>query len=295
MSEVLRTPEAAFDTLPDYPFQPHYFQWGDIRMHYLDEGAGRPVVLLHGEPTWSFLYRTVIPPLAAAGFRCIAPDYVGFGKSDKPIDDGFYTYEMHSESVAALLDSLALSEAAVVGQDWGGPIGLRYAVERPRVVDRLVILNTGLFTGRGQMSEAWMAFRQWVEQTPDVPVDFLMARSEARPWGGDVLAAYAAPYPGIEYKAGIRRFPMMVPLNDRDPGAKEMLAIRDALTRWEAPAYVLFSTGDPIFSTSVGRRLADLIPGAGDLDTIDEAGHFLQEDQGPEVGRRIAAWLASAG
>ncbi len=293
MSEILRTPDEAFANLPDYHFEPHYFQWGDIRMHYLDEGAGEPVLLFHGEPTWSFLYRKVIPPLVEAGYRCIAPDYVGLGKSDKPVDDAFYTFEMHMRSVSALLESLDLSEATVVGQDWGGPIGLRFAVEHPEVVSRLVILNTGLFTGRGVMSEDWMKFREWVKKTPDLPVDFLMSRSEAHPWGGDVLAAYGAPFPTVDHKAGIRRFPMMVPLDADDPGADEMLSVREKLAAWKKPAYVLFSTGDPIFTTRTGGRLAELIPGAGPLDTIDDARHFLQEDQGEEVGRRIAAWLRS--
>jgi haloalkane dehalogenase len=290
---MLRTPDDAFAGIPDYPFEPNYFDWKGIRMHYLDEGAGRPVLLFHGEPTWSFLYRKVIPPLVDAGYRCIAPDYVGLGKSDKPIDDDFYTYDMHVASVTALLDSLRLSEATVVGQDWGGPIGLRYAVEHPETVTRLVALNTGLFTGRGTMSEAWMRFRDWVARTPDLPVDFLMARSEAHPWGEAVLAAYAAPFPTMEHKAGIRRFPMMVPLSSEDPGAAEMLAVRERLAGWDDPAYVLFSTGDPVFSLGTGARLAELIPGAGPLDTIDDAGHFLQEDQGEEVGRRIAEWLDS--
>jgi len=293
LTEVLRTPDNAFTDLPGYPFEPNYFEWNDIRMHYLDEGAGKPVVLFHGQPTWSFLYRKVIPPLVEAGYRCIAPDYVGLGKSDKPVDDAFYSFDMHMDSVTALLKSLDLTDATVVGQDWGGPIGLRFAVEHPGVVNRLVVLNTGLFSGRGSMSEPWMAFRDWVEKTPDLPVDFLMSRSAAEPWGADVLAAYGAPFPTIDHKAGIRRFPMMVPLAADDPGAAEMLAVRAKLAAWEDPAYVLFSTGDPIFSTRTGERLADLIPGAGPLDTIDDAAHFLQEDQGEEVGRRIASWLRS--
>ena len=293
MSDIVRTPDEAFDGLPDFPFQPHYFQWNGLRMHYLDEGEGKPVILFHGQPTWSFLYRTVIPPLVEAGYRCIAPDFVGLGRSDKPVDDAFYTYDMHAESVGALLGSLGLRDATAVGQDWGGPIGLRFATEHPEVVTRLVVLNTGIFTGHGTMSDQWMAFRQWVAATPDLPVDFLMERSQAHPWGDDVLAGYAAPFPSIEFKAGIRRFPMIVPLAEEDAGAAAMLTVRDRLAKWERPAYVLFSTGDPIFSTRTGERLATLIPGAGELDTIDGAGHFLQEDQGPEVGRRIAAWLQS--
>lgn len=290
MPEVLRTPDEAFAQLPDYPFEPHYFDWDGIRLHFLDEGSGPPVVLFHGEPTWSFLYRKVIPPLIAAGYRCVAPDYVGCGKSDKPVDDSFYSYDRHTAAMTALLDSLELADATVVGQDWGGPIGIRYAVESDAVT-RLVILNTGLFTGRGTMSPAWLQFREWVARTPDLPVDFLMARSAVTEWDGATLAGYAAPFPNVDYKAAIRTFPLLVPLAEDDPGAAEMLAVRKALGDWTDPAYVLFSTGDPIFSTRTGERFVELIPGAGSLDTIDDAGHFLQEDQGPEVGRRIAAWL----
>ena len=293
MDEILRTPDQAFAGIPDYPFSPNYFAWGSIRMHYVDEGTGPPVLLFHGEPTWSFLYRKIIHKLVDTGFRCIAPDYVGFGKSDKPTDDAFYTYEMHTESMAALLESLDLANATVVGQDWGGPIGLRFAVEHPNVVTRLVILNTGIaFSGAG-MSDTWHAFLEFVKSNDDFPVGFLMGRSQAGDWGQDVLDAYDAPFPGVEYKAGVRRFPQMVPLSSDDEAAAALAAVDEKLAKWEQPTYVLFSTGDPIFSTNTGQRLVDHIPGADQLDTIDGAAHFLQEDQGEEVGRRIAAWLTA--
>ncbi len=295
MAEILRTPDEAFANIPDYPFEPYYFNWGDIRMHYLDEGSGPPVVLFHGEPTWSFLYRKVIPELVGAGYRCIAPDYVGFGKSDKPADDAFYTYDMHSESVAALLESLDLSRAAIVVQDWGGPIGLRFAVENSSAVTRLVILNTGIAFHGARMSDAWHSFLAFVKSNDDLPIGFLMERSQAHDWGQQVLDAYDAPFPGVEYKAGARRFPQMVPLGSDDDGATAMAAVDEELAQWEGPAYVLFSTGDPIFSTETGQRLVDHIPGADRLDTIEGAGHFLQEDRGEEVGRRIAAWLQGTG
>lgn len=291
MAEVLRTPEDSFANIPDYPFTPNYFDWDGLRMHYVDEGTGPPVVLLHGEPTWSFLYRKIITQLVAAGFRCIAPDYVGFGKSDKPTDDSFYTYDMHTQSIAALLDSLDLRNAAVAGQDWGGPIGFRYAVEHPDVVKRLVILNTGIALSGARMSETWHDFLAFVKANDDFPVGFLMGRSQAGDWGQDVLDAYDAPFPGVQYKAGVRRFPRMVPLSAEDNGAAAMATVHEKLAKWEQPTYVLFSTDDPIFSTKTGQRMVDHIPGAERLDTIDGAAHFLQEDQGEEVGRRIAAWL----
>ena len=290
MDDILRTADGAFADIPDYPFAPHYFNWCDIRMHYVDEGAGSPVVLFHGEPTWSFLYRKVISELVKSGYRCIAPDYVGFGKSDKPVDDSFYTYDMHTESMTALLDSLDLEQATVVGQDWGGPIGLRFAVEHPNVVTRLVILNTGI-AFEGAMSESWHAFLAFVKANDDFPVGFLMGRSQAHEWGQEVLDAYDAPFPSAEYKAGVRRFPLIVPLSPDDVDAAAMTEVDQKLAAWEQPAYVLFSDGDPIFSTKTGQRFVDHIPGAGPLDTIEGASHFLQEDKGEEVGRRIAAWL----
>ena len=293
MDKIVRTPDEAFADIPDYPFSPNYFAWGDIRMHYVDEGTGPPVLLFHGEPTWSFLYRKVIPKLVDAGFRCIAPDYVRFGKSDKPTDDAFYTYEMHTESMAALLESLDLANATVVGQDWGGPIGLRFAVEHSDVVTRLVILNTGIAFHGVRMSDTWHAFLEFVKSNDDFPIGFLMGRSQAHDWGQDVLDAYEAPFPGVEYKAGVRRFPRMVPLSSDDEGAAAMTVVNEKLAKWEQPTYVLFSTGDPIFSIKTGQRLVDHIPGADQLDTLDDAAHFLQEDQGEEVGRRIGAWLTA--
>lgn len=289
-SKTVRTPDEAFASIPDYPFSPNYFDWSGIRLHYVDEGEGYPVILFHGEPTWSFLYRRMIPVLVSAGYRAIAPDYPGFGKSDKPTDDSWYSYDRHTEAMRALLRSLSLGSAAVVGQDWGGPISLRLAVEEDWI-NRIVILNTGLFTGGGQMPDAWFAFREFVKNTPDLPVGFIMSRSEAHPWGADVISAYDAPFPGPEFKAGVRSFPALVPIETGDPGASEMKAVAQALGAWQAPALVLFSTGDPIFSTRVGQGLVEQIPGAEDLQTIDDAAHFLQEDQGPEVARRIVDFL----
>lgn len=290
VNDVIRTPEEAFSNLPDYPFSPRYFDWDGMRLHFLDEGEGRPVILFHGEPTWSFLYRKMIPVLTAAGYRCIAPDYPGFGKSDKPVDDDWYSYERHCEAMRGLLRSLDLREATTVGQDWGGPIGLRLATEEDWIA-RIVILNTGLFRGRATMSDTWFAFREFVRNTPDVPVGFIMSRSEAHPWGAEVIAGYEAPFPGPEYKAGVRAFPAMVPTDPGDPGAAEMAKVAAALERWEEPALVLFSTDDPIFSTRTGERFVARIPGAEPLETVSGAAHFLQEDKGEEVATRIVGFL----
>lgn len=290
---ILRTPDERFDEVPDYPFEPNWFEWEGVRLHYLDEGAGPPVVLLHGEPTWSFLYRKIIPVLVDAGYRAIAPDYFGFGKSDKPTDPEAYTFDAHTASMEALLDSLHLSNATVVVQDWGGPIGLRLATEHPDVFSRLSILNTGLFTG-GAISEGFMTWRRFVEKSEDLPIRFIMERSMVEPWPDNVLDAYEAPYPDRSYKEGAHRFPLIVPIADTDPGAATMLAVRKSLEEWAKPTQVLFSTSDPVFVPKVGERFVERIPGAGELELVEGAGHFLQEDQGEEVGRRIATFLASS-
>jgi len=288
--EALRTPEERFAELPDFPYHPNWYEWDGLRLHYLDEGEGPAVVLFHGEPTWSFLYRNVIPHLVQAGFRTIAPDYFGFGKSDKPTDPDAYTFDRHTAAMKALLTDIGVTDCGAVVQDWGGPIGLRLAVESPGMFGRLSILNTGLFTGV-EISEGFMAWRQFVEKTDDLPIGFIMERSMAGSWGAEVIAGYEAPYPDVTYKVGAHRFPLIVPMSPEDDGASTMLAVRRALGEWTQPVQVLFSTGDPTFSTRVGEQLAELIPGASMLETVEDAGHFLQEDQPHEVGRRIAAFL----
>jgi len=291
VTESYRTPDDRFRDLPDYDFTPRYFEWRGLRLHFADAGAGPPVVLFHGEPTWAFLYRTVARPLLAAGYRVVLPDYPGFGRSDKPLDPGFYTYDRHTAAMAALVEHLGLTAATAVVQDWGGPIGLRVAVEHPGWFSRLTILNTGLGTGLGKISKGFAAWRSFVERTPDLPIGLVMQRSAVTDWSAEVVAAYEAPFPEPQAKTGAHRFPLIVPLTENDPGAAEMLAVREALAGWHRPAQVLFSTADPTFGVGTARRLAALIPGAGEAETIDDAGHFLQEDQGDEVGRRIVTFL----
>jgi len=288
--KFVTTPEKRFAGLVDYPFVGHRFAWEGLGLHYLDEGSGPPVVLFHGEPTWSFLYRKVIPILTGAGFRTIAPDYPGFGKSDKPTDPEFYSYDTLVTAMGDLVRHLDLRGATAVVQDWGGPIGLRVATENPDRFDRLSILNTGLFTGGGS-NPAFAAWRAFVEQNPDLPIAMIMANAAVTPWAPEVLAGYEAPFPTPDHKVGAWRLPLIVPLSADDPGAAAMTRVREALASWARPTQVLFSTGDPIFSVGAGRRFADLIPGAGDLETIDGAGHFLQEDAGEAVGTAIAGFL----
>jgi len=286
---VVRTPDERFENLPGYDFEPHWFEWEGLRLHYLDEGEGRPLVLFHGEPTWSFLYRKTIPVLTAAGYRAIAPDYPGFGRSDKPTDPDFYTYDRMTASMAALAEHLGLTSATAVVQDWGGPIGLRVATEAPERFTRLVIMNTGLYAGR--TSQAFATWRSFVEQHPDLPIGRVMAVAAVTTWDEEILDAYKAPFPDQDHKMGAWRLPLIVPQADEDPGATEMRAVLDALSRWENPALVLFGDSDPIFSVRAAARMADLIPSAGPAEIVEGAGHFLQEDEGEEVAARIVAFL----
>jgi haloalkane dehalogenase len=288
---TLRTPDDRFSALTDYPFEPHFAEWEGMRLHYLDEGVGPAVVLFHGEPTWSYLYRNVIPPLVEAGFRVIAPDYPGFGRSDKPTDPAFYSYDRMTQAMVDLCDSLDLQDATAVVQDWGGPIGLRTAVERPGRFRRLVIMNTGLFTGQGRVTPAFEAWRAFVEKTPDLPIEFILQNASESDWGSDVLAGYSAPFPTAEHKIGAWRMPLIVPLTADDPGAAEMITVREALATWSDPVLVLFADQDPIFTTRVGERFADTIPGAEPLELIPGAGHLLQEDDPEAVAAAIVGFL----
>jgi haloalkane dehalogenase len=287
---VYRTPDAAFADLPGYEFAPHYLDQDGLRMHYVDEGRGDRVLLLHGEPTWSYLYRMVIPELTPSA-RVVAPDYFGFGRSDKPVERGWYTYDRHYASIERLVEELDLRELTVVVHDWGGPIGLRLAVERPERVQRLVVTQTGIFAKRAP-SDEWLRFRALVRR---VGTDFQAGRlvqgacvSKLR---DDVAAAYDAPYPVPESKTGALMFPELVPTEPDHPSAGKMLEVRERLRSWDRPALIIFSDSDPIFSPRVGERFAELIPGAEGAETLTGAGHFLQEDKGKDLGERIARWL----
>jgi haloalkane dehalogenase len=289
--ESYRTPDEHFAALPGYDFEPHYVEQDGLRMHYLDEGNGPPVLLLHGEPTWSYLYRTIIPELTPTA-RAIAPDYFGFGRSDKPLRVEDYSYDFHVRSIARLVEELDLRDATVVVQDWGGPVGLRVAVEQPQRIGKLVIMNTGIGGGRPP-SEEWLRFRDWLRRlgTEIVP-GRLVQLSAVRPIADEVVEAYSAPWPVPESKAGILAFPDLVPISPDHPDLPAHLAVRERLAHWERPALVLFSDSDPIFSPRAAERIAAHIPGAGEPEIVAGAGHFLQQDQGPLIGRRIAQFVA---
>jgi haloalkane dehalogenase len=292
--DIYRTPDESFDALPGYDFEPHYLELsGDLdglRMHRVDEGTGDPIVLLHGEPTWSYLYRKMIGPLSAK-HRVVAPDFIGFGRSDKPIDRDWYTYDRHVDAVVQLLDHLDLRDSTLVVQDWGGPIGLRVAVEHPERFARLVILNTGIMRpGPGWPTPAFMQWRDFAERTPDLPIGFLIQASTVTDVAPDVIAAYEAPWPTAESKAGPASFPLLVPLSADDAGAPEMVRTGDALSAWGTPVLVAFSDSDPIFPQSAGERMAGRIPGAS-FRPISGASHFLQEDKGEEIAAMILDWI----
>jgi haloalkane dehalogenase len=289
--ESYRTPDERFEGLPGWTFEPRYLEQDGLRMHYVNEGAGDPVLLLHGEPTWGFLYRKMIPPLARVA-RVVAPDYFGFGRSDKPTRIEDYSYDFHYTSIERLADELALLSTTVVVQDWGGPIGFRLAVERPDVVGRLVILNTGIGAGRAPSPE-WLRFREFMRRvgTDIVPGQLVRITCVTEPTD-DVVDAYNAPFPTPESKAGILAFPELVPTDRNHPSAPKMLEVRTGLERWERPALVLFSDSDPIFTPAAAERLASRIPGAGPTEIVSGAGHFLQEEKGEEIAERIVRFLS---
>ncbi|MGN6557427.1 MAG: haloalkane dehalogenase [Solirubrobacterales bacterium] len=288
--DVLRTPEERLEGLPDYPFESRYREVDGLRLAHLDEGEGKPVVFFHGEPTWSFLWRKVIPPVRDAGYRCIAPDYAGFGRSDKPADLGWYTYDRHVELMAGLLEDLDLREATAVVHDWGGPIGLRLAVEHADRFDRIVIMETGPFTGHQKMSDAWFAFRDFVRDNEDVPVGFLIKGGCRNDPGDEVIAAYDAPYHETAAKAGVRAFPLILPTTPDAVGAAEGKQVADALREDDRPALVLWADSDPILPFSVGERVSREL-NFPPPRSVENASHFLQEDAGPQIGSIIADWL----
>jgi haloalkane dehalogenase len=292
MTDAVRTPDELFEGLPDFPFAGHHREWDGLRLAHVDEGDGAPVVMWHGEPTWSYLWRKLIPPVVEAGFRVIAPDLPGFGRSDKPMDVDWYSYDRHVAAGAALLEELDVRDATFVVHDWGGPIGLRLAVEHPERVSRLVIMDTGLFTGRQRMSDAWRAFREFVERTEDLPVGMLVRRACATDPGDEIAAAYEAPFPSVASKAGTRAFPLMMPLTPEDPGAEAGHRTLQALRDDDRPTLMLWADSDPILPITTGERFASAI-GQPPPRVIEGASHFLQEDRGEELGAIVAEWLVS--
>jgi haloalkane dehalogenase len=292
MTDVVQTPPDALEGLPDFPFESTFTDFDGVRIAHLDEGEGPPVVFVHGEPTWSFLWRKVLVAVRDAGYRCIAPDLPGFGRSDKPTDIDWYTYDRHTAALTSLLEELDITGATLVVHDWGGPIGLRAAVESSDRIDRMVILDTGLFTGHQPMTDAWNAFRDFVARTDDLPVGFLVRGACQRDPGDEVIAAYERPFPNALSKAGARAFPLILPTTPEMPGARAGQRTLEALRTDARPKLMLWADSDPVLPLETGRRFAAAL--GGELaDVIADAGHFLQEDAGPQIGELIADWLQS--
>ena len=298
--EALRTPDECFTALPDFPFAPHYVEIDDgeggrLRVHYLDEGpADGPVVLLmHGEPSWCFLYRKMIPVLRAAGMRCIAPDLVGFGRSDKPVKRTDYTYARHVEWMrSALFGELDLHDVTLVCQDWGGLIGLRLVGEHPDRFARVVAANTFLPTGDRPAGEAFKNWQRFSQEVEDFDVGFIVTTGCATKPGPEVAAAYSAPFPDDSYKAGARQFPMLVPTSPDVPASAANRKAWETLRGWTKPFLTAFSDKDPITAGGDAAFQRDVPGCAGQPHTtIEGGGHFLQEDRGEELARVVADWV----
>ncbi|TYP86545.1 haloalkane dehalogenase [Blastococcus xanthinilyticus] len=290
--EILRTPDERFVDLPDFPYEPRYVELaGGLRVACVEEGPqdGETVLLLHGEPSWSFLYRRMIPVLVDAGLRVVAPDLVGFGRSDKPAAREDYSYAGHVGWMReALFDRLDLRDVTLVCQDWGGLIGLRLVAENADRFARVVVANTGLPTGDQKMSDAFLAWQRFSQESPEFQIGRIVGNGTVGGLAPEVVAAYDAPFPDDRYTAGARVFPALVPTSPDDPAAAANRAAWQELSRWEKPFLTAFSDGDPI--TGGGERVFQkLVPGAQGMPhtTLPGGGHFLQEDVGPELARVV--------
>ena len=292
--DTLRTPDERFANLPGYPFSSHYVEVNGLRLHYVDEGprAAAPVLMLHGEPSWSYLYRKMIPIVVAAGHRAVAPDLIGFGRSDKPVRREDYTYQRHVDWIRGLMEALDLRQITLVCQDWGGLIGLRLAAEHEERFARIVAANTFLPTGDIQPGDAFKAWQRYSQEAPEFHVGGIVRGGCVTDLAADVVAAYDAPFPDDRYKAGARRFPMLVPTSPNDPASAANRQAWGVLSRWQKPFLTAFSDSDPI-TRGADRLLQQGIPGARDQPhtTITGAGHFLQEDQGEALAHVVVDFL----
>ena len=297
--EYLRTPDDCFTDLPGFDFSPNYLtvddtEGGELRVHYLDEGPAdaAPVLLMHGEPSWSFLYRRMIPALVSAGQRVVAPDLVGFGRSDKPGLRTDYTYQRHVQWMQSVIDQLQLRDITLVCQDWGGLIGLRLVAENPGRFARVVAANTMLPTGDQDLGEAFVNWRTFSQEVPVFPVSAIIDGATTTELPPEVLRGYDAPFPDERFKEGARQFPLLVPATPDDPAAESNRAAWQVLSQWQKPFLTAFSDSDPI--TAGGDALLQkLIPGCSGQahTTIENGGHFLQEDQGEKLAGVVADFI----
>lgn len=297
--KTLRTPDERFRDLPGYPFEPRYIEIpagdGDrLRMHYVSEGPphGDVVLMLHGEPSWSYLYRKMIPVLAGAGFRAVAPDLIGFGRSDKPIERSDYTYQRHVDWMKSFVTTLDLRGITLVCQDWGGLIGLRLVAEQPERFARVVVANTFLPTGDQALGDAFFRWRDFSQNAPELPIGMILQTATVTDLPPDVLAAYDAPYPDESFKAGARQFPTLVPASPDDPASPANRAAWKALELWRKPFLCAFSDSDPI-TGGADKVFLERVPGTKDQPhtTIRGGGHFLQEDKGEELATLVADFV----
>ena len=291
---VIRTPDERFSKLPDFPFAPHYIEVTGLRIHYVDEGKGETILCLHGEPSWSFLYRKMIASMSKQ-HRVIAMDFIGFGRSDKFTEREAYTFQMHLDTLMGFIKAMNLEQITVVVQDWGGLLGLAAVAHMPERFARLVIMNTGLPSGKGKPSEAFLAWRSFVETHPDLQVGQTILHGVVHPerLTKEIVAAYEAPFPDVTYKAGAAVWPLLVPISPEDPASAEMRHAREVLAKWDKPALVMFSDKDPV--TGGGDKyFRSLIPTAKDQPEIiiKDAGHFLQEEKGEEISQYILDFIS---
>ncbi len=298
--KVLRTPDDRFQNLPDYPFRPHYLEisdeaLGSLRVHYVDEGAAdAPVVLcLHGEPSWSYLYRFMIPIFVDAGFRVIAPDLIGFGKSDKPAEKSAYSYNGHVRWMSQWLQALDLQNITLVAQDWGGLIGLRLLAEMPDRFARVSISNTGLPTGDQPMAEAFMQWREYSQVVEDFDAGAIIANFTPREFSEAEINAYRAPFPSDDYKAGARQFPLLVPVSPDNPATEANRQAWQVLSQWQKPFLLCFSDGDPI-TAGLQKVFLERVPGAKNQPhAVLHGGHFIQEVDGERWANRVVDWCGT--
>ena len=292
---VLRTPDERFANLPGYQFEPHYAEVDGLRVHYVDEGPSdaAPVLLLHGEPSWCYLYRTMIPIIAQAGHRAIAPDLIGFGRSDKLVEREDYSYQLHVDVMAGFIEQLDLRDITLFCQDWGGLIGLRVAAEHPDRFARIVAANTFLPTGDNPPGEAFLRWQQFSQNSPAFDIGRVVQGGTATTLSDEVVAAYDAPFPDDSYKAGARVFPALVPTAPDDPAAPANRKAWEVLERWEKPFLTAFSDSDPI-TKGGDRAFQARVPGTKGQPhtTIVGGGHFLQEDKGEELAKIVVDFLA---
>ncbi len=292
MIDVLRTPEEHFAHLPGFPFSPHYVKdlegYGGLRMHYLDEGrrdANQVFLCLHGQPTWSYLYRKMIPVFTAEGHRIVAPDLFGFGRSDKPIEDAAYTFHFHRGALRAFIERLDLTQITLVCQDWGGILGLTLPMDMAGRFTRFLVMNTGLGTGDVPLSQGFLAWRDWANAHPDLDIGRLMARACPHLTAKE-CGAYEAPFPDASYKAGVRRFPNLVPDSPDAPGAKLSRRAREWLRKeWSGETFMAIGMKDPVLGAPVMHNLRKIIRGCPEPFQVEEAGHFVQE-WGEEVAKK---------